>query len=290
MTELPVICIVTSASCGHCNHMRNGGDFIKNESCKSSIPGGYCWNEPFFKNLICGENSNVPKFRVYEIHFGPINFTAENLFDKVVEFNEFLWNGNNVQRHKYRSEYIKVPEAKTPQNPEGDLRVIAVVGDKSTTGLLSFTKFLSNNIPRQIYTYIIQYPSWLFINGQNWNNSARSNNPGSEYYPLIAHVAGFNTVLKSKPGEREIYGINPTDSGKTDSILIIQKQFLAGEINPLKPATGVKTPSPVAVKISIDEECLKKGYVKPENSNTLVRMETGDICKDLGYRIVSANE
>src|SRR5680860_1164375 len=111
MTDLPVICILTSAMCGHCNKMRNTGALNTNASCIPTIPGGYCWNESFFKNLICN-GTDTPKVRVFEIHFGIMNFEVNKMYEKIIEFSEFIWTGTKVQRNKYRSEYVRSLEAK----------------------------------------------------------------------------------------------------------------------------------------------------------------------------------
>lgn len=257
MTSLPVICVITSASCGHCNKMRNSGDISTSECVSATIPGGNCWNESFFKALI-SDSTGTPKFRVYEIHFGPMNFGIEEFYNKIVEFNEYVWTGTKTQRNKYRSEYTRTPEAKCPENPEGNLRVVSIVNGHQLFGTLAFTDFLAKRIPNQIHNYVQQYPSWMFSEGTNWDSSIKNGTP------LISHVFGFKTI---SPGKIEPFG-----SEKPESILSFSRRFLGGEVE--------NTSAPSSEQI--EEQCLRQGYVK---SKDFVIMKTGTLCEKLGFRI-----
>lgn len=275
MTALPVTCILTSQSCGHCNHMRGTGEVSQNTCTQPTIPGGYCWNETFFKSLICGEG-DIPKMRVYEVHFGPMNFKAEEMYNKIVEFNEFIWTGSKVQRNRYRSEYTASLDAKTPDNPEGALRVVSIIGDKPTTGTLAFIDFLKRNIQPNLYNYIRHYPSWLMCDASNW-----SRRDGK----FVAHVLGFKTI--SLGGDN--YTLEEYHTEKTDSVLLMMRRFLSGEIVVEEKVQAAPATQVVAQKggDTTDEICLKRGYVKPRPMDAFIMMKTGDACHDLGYRIKS---
>lgn len=317
MDKIPVICIITSASCGHCNKMRNTGDIIKGAGGIPSIPGGHSWNESFFKRLLFGgkelgdiKNNNNPSVRVYEVYFGPMGFKPEDIFNKVVEFSEIVWTGSKVQRNKYRPEYNKNDEAKTSKNPHGNLRVVSVIDGISTTHDLSFIDFLSLNIPTQMHSYIRLYPSWMMAKGDTWNYSIESNNPTSPYYPLAAYIPGLTTISKND-NNREIFGVEMTANGKMDDILLTERDFLSGKIkipsittlyknsksNEITYISPKQISSPEIEGITrikatdIENQCIQQGYIKSANNNIsipTVLIDTTPSCQTLGYKIIQS--
>ena len=81
--------------------MRVTGDFIKTGSAAPSIPGKYAWTETFFRRVLFGglplkdigtDDNPSPVLRCYEVHFGPMGFAPTDIFKKIVEFNEFVWD------------------------------------------------------------------------------------------------------------------------------------------------------------------------------------------------------
>jgi len=126
-------------------------------------------------------------------------FKPEEIFTKVLEFNEFVWTTDGrVERNKYRSEYKKSDEAKSDENPLGDPRVVSIIRGQTVIGKKSFVDFMSLNLPTQIHSYIRLYPSWVYSSSDSWNGAVKANDSKNPYYPLIAHVNGLETVLRGK--------------------------------------------------------------------------------------------
>ena len=220
--NLPVVCIITSASCGHCNVMRGTGDFIKGISDNITIPNNYKWTEDFFTKLLF-----EGRVRCFELYLGPLAFPSHEIFTKTLEFNEFVWNSktNKAVRHKYHPELIS----------SGEPRVIETINGKDKIGDKSFIRFLAENVPTQIYNYIKIYPTWFFCEGENWNNSIKSNFSVSPFYPLIGIVNGLKTVVLESKNNKQLYGVvNQSEISSIEDILVMTAKLLSGKLEFLK--------------------------------------------------------
>ncbi len=321
-SNLPVVCILTSASCGHCNAMRATGDFIKSESATASIPGGYAWTETFFRRLLfggiplkeIGTSANPsPVLRCYEIHFGPMGFPPTEMFSKIVEFNEFAWDPSPkvATRQKFRAEYVKTDEAVSDENPAGNLRVVSTINGVTTTSKKAFGDFLALNIPTQIYNYVRVYPSWFITTANSWNRALMSNIATNPFSPLIGNVSGLKTVLRGISGTKAIYGVENPSGVKMEDVLVTCSKLAKGQIEFLVPkpsdtaaesavpasrsseTTGIVPiapliPLPVPETVSKgDDEHPKSPNIRQAKKKTEESYdESTETCRHLGYRIV----
>lgn len=262
--SLPVVVIITSKSCGHCQNMRNDGQPREPKRAPNGQPlvpgtikGGHHWSPSFFASLITGTRGPVlpqtmPKWRVYELYFPTLNPRS---LGELLEFNEFTLKPGGVTRTTFSPE---------DEKSEGRSRVlVSIDGSKKSIvpGAPDFRTFVAQRCPAEILNFLYIYPGWVWVNGPTWDGALR----GIKH--LFAHVS--SCFVKSMKDEKsnDIWGVD-TDKGYT----------LAED--------------PLEVAMSLDNTSAKLYPPKieappPAQAPTIVMETLGAACQKLGFRLVS---
>lgn len=215
---LPVIVIMTSAACGHCNQMRGDGYFVSDNSqphIKKDGGKGWLWNEDFFRHLLRGgEESGRAKFRVFEIHFA----TLQGSYDNIVEISEFeLADKNEIARNTFYSQNGKLMNTFALGYRKTDRPEPTEITDQT------FEELLAEYIPKQISNYTYAYPSWFYCNGEIWESSIKNNTP------LYGYMAGMK-VSQIANGQ---FGVIRDSSSftETEDPVSVAKRIATGNLN-----------------------------------------------------------
>jgi hypothetical protein len=233
--SLPIVVIMTSASCGHCVHMRgNDGSFMPENdepSIKKDNSKGWAWNETFFKNLLtAGSGSSKAKCRVFEIHLS----TLQPLYENIIEFSEFeLEDKGEVSKNTY---YIQ----------NNKLMNTFVIGYRSQKNLpeptevtdVTFQDFIRRYIPTQIVNFAFAFPGWFFCKGDIWDSSITNNTPLFGYLSSVP-------VIKLANGQFGADRRSESMSAPEDPVTVIKK-IVNGSLNldysQVKSGTNLETP------------------------------------------------
>ena len=217
--NLPVVVVMTSATCGHCIHMRGeDGDFMPSNSpptIKKDSGNGWSWNETFFKTLLrAGADSGRAKCRVFEIHYQ----TMQAFYDNIISFTEFeLADKEEVSKNTYYTQNNKLMNT-------------YVIGYRTKSNLpeptevtdISFSDLIRKYIPTQIVNYARAYPSWFFCNGEVWNASLHDNTP------LFGYLASAK-VIKLPNGE---FGVDKSvNFGDAEDPVTVINKIVNGKLS-----------------------------------------------------------
>ena len=278
MSNLPVICIITSNECGHCKTTRGSGEIKDGNSGPKTIPGNYSWSQDYFKRLIFGDNKDepkngepsknysTPKYRVIELFFAVLN---SNQLSHILNYIEFKWEDNKVVRYVYSLE-----------NSPSPMKTVESFKNKTTTIDINYDDFILGKVPKQIFNYVRFYPTWVFFPAESWDGAIKSNsNNDNKYTPLIGYAVGLKIKRNDKNG-KEQYTIEKGGKDvipKADNSVDLAAYFL---IN------GIKLPSKEIIDKSVPPGLEKEKIVtKGENSQELESQ-----INTLNFRIISPND
>jgi hypothetical protein len=213
MNNIPVIVIITSATCGHCINMRGDGSFkpedspptIKRDETVGKKSGGWAWTESFFRKLLRGGADS-----------GSVN---------IIEFSEFELDTfkNEVSRSTFYSQNDKLMNTfvigyrKNPPEP-------TEITDRT------YSQYLRQCIPTQISNYCYAYPSWFYCAGNNWYSSITDNTP------LYGYLASMQ-VVKLNNGQ---YGVDKNSLGLIEDPVSTAEKISSKKIN-LTPPNNLKS-------------------------------------------------
>lgn len=232
---LPVCLIVTSSGCGGCKNLRGDTGIPQFENSTGKYfetPGDnkFRWDLNLFKTL-------ATNFRVYEIHVVKLN---PNNID---EFNFFeLKNGLLIRTsltHQNDDIFVKVEK----ENKEiSNKKLLDSKGNP-----VSFKNYIKNNIPSVIRKYIGWFPTWIFIDGNAFDEALND-----ESKDIFAYVLGGKTVEDENTGKFKLLPPNK-ESMNNENInpVIAAKNILNGSINllPLKINSDPENTNDEIVKI-----------------------------------------
>jgi hypothetical protein len=141
--------------------MRKTGEISESDDGRPpSIPGGYKWDQSFFKKLLFGvtdlsKATGSPSVDVIEIFVKNLRTTG---YSDVSEYNTFNWNGSKVERvsHSLASQAGKL---------------LITKGSRQEVQDMNFQEFLQSVIPSQFFKFVAFYPEWVYVQGDNWKES-----------------------------------------------------------------------------------------------------------------------
>lgn len=211
--SLPVICIITQASCGHCIQMRGGsGELLPDNEATKSIPGGFGWTSSFFKNLILGSKLE-PQFIVYNLHYNTYVGIEEDIYEKMSTLTEFIWDGEEIVRKVYSN--VNYPSE-----------------------FESFCSFAKTKVPGSLLTYIKYYPLWLFCKGKSWNDGI------TKKIPILAFAYNSETIkINDDSNKNPIYSVTINNVDMIRNIFSYRDDFLEDKFKVNEnhePTFGVK--------------------------------------------------
>lgn len=249
--SLPVIAILTSASCGHCRSMRGDGQPREpsNPSIPGPIKGGHHWSPTFFRRLITGnkKGEGTAKWRVFEFYFPTLRIDS---IGSLLEANEFNLKPGGITRTTY------MPTS------DGTSVMRAFDGGKKTAldGAGDFKTWVAKRYPKELINFVYLYPGWIWTSGPNWDAAVK----GTEH--MFSHVSAcFVDVQGKDDAGKPIYGVN------------YEKKFTTPE-DPLEVAITLNNASP---KLHPPKENTEQLPLPTET----VRMQTAG-CSALGFRLV----
>lgn len=207
--EVPVLCIITSESCGHCKRMKRPTlEYERiDKGLVDSMPGGSCWSQDTFIRLMFGLGKRDKTAQ-------PEPDTPDQLVDMVVskaapkEMLDAMASVSGDDLAKLRSEASKAAMPKyniVEVNYDGlpRLRIFRWNGTKIQ---VLEGEHLNSLIPHQIRHYVNFYPSFCIFDAKSWISSAKGSGG------LIGKTFGLDTV-KEPNG---LYSTRKKENGNID--------------------------------------------------------------------------